>query len=143
MTKKNLWLLAALIALTTVYICFFTNWFKPKTIRIFSTTQPIRHFEPRHGRPFVLFGLTSKFQLTEVKVVPLAEWQANPETLPVWHLISASNSAPVEQFFYGEHIHGMKPAIAGVHPEKLQTNVTYRLFLAAGKTTGWHDFEIK
>jgi hypothetical protein len=50
---------------------------------------------------------------------------------------------PVKSFFYGQFIGGMKPAIKGVRPEPLETNVTYRLFLTAGKIKGEHDFELK
>jgi hypothetical protein len=37
----------------------------------------------------------------------------------------------------------MRPAIKGVRPEPLETNVTYRLLVTAGKIKGEHDFELK
>ena len=36
----------------------------------------------------------------------------------------------------------MDPAVEGSRPEPLQPGVTYRLFVAAGKIKGQHDFQI-
>ena len=93
--------------------------------------------------PYVLFGLEGRFKLTEIKVVPLASFQTNSDTPPVWHLVSDSNSPPVQQFTYGQRIRGMKPAFVGAEPEDLETNIMYRLLLSAGKFKGQHDFEIQ
>jgi hypothetical protein len=147
MDKKQTWLIAALVVVATVYVCFFTNWFKPKTIKIFDTSRHLVD-RPRRGRgnpdlPYVLFGLEGRFKLTEIKVVPLASFQTNSETPPVWHLVSDSNSPPVQQFVYGQRIRGMKPAFSGAEPEDLQTNVMYRLIVSAGRIKGQHDFEIQ
>ena len=143
MAKKNSWLVAALIVLAGIYVCFFTSWFKPRTIKIFYTTRPMRSFVMRHYGPPVFFGLEGNFRLTEVKVVPLADFQAHPDAPPLWHLITDSKSPPVSRFVYGQRIRGMKPAVAGEGPQMLQTNVMYRLFVAAGSIKGWCDFEIK
>jgi hypothetical protein len=147
MHKKQTWLIAVFIVLAAIYVCFFTSWFKPKTIRIFDTS---RHLVDRpwrnHGNqdlPYVLFGLEGRFKLTEIKVVPLASFQTNSGTPPVWHLVSDSNSPPVQQFTYGQHIRGMKPAFSGAEPEDLETNVMYRLLLSAGRIKGQHDFKIQ
>jgi len=54
------------------------------------------HNDGRHGlrsRP--------QLQLTEIKVVPLAEWQTNHSVLPLWHLVSNPKSAPIRFFPYG------------------------------------------
>ena len=88
----------------------------------------------------VLFGLNGAYKLTEVKVVPLDEWKTNPAALPMWHLISDSNSVPVKEFPYGVAIRGMKPAVGKEWPLPLETNETYRIFVAAGSLKGWHDF---
>jgi hypothetical protein len=37
----------------------------------------------------------------------------------------------------------MDPAVAGSRPEPLQPDVTYRLFVAAGKVKGQLDFQIR
>src|ERR1700685_2255256 len=98
MTKKDIWLSAILVALVAIYVCFFTNLFKHKAIRIFYTTNQARAFRAKKGVPYVMFGMEGKFNLTEVKVVPLTDFQNNSETPPIWHLVSDSNSLPVERF---------------------------------------------
>ena len=64
-------------------------------------------------------------------------------TPPLWHLVSDSGSAPVREFVYGQGIRGMKPALKGEGPQPLETNVVYRLFVAAGNIKGTHDFKIR
>jgi hypothetical protein len=145
MTKKNLWLMTTLVVVATIYVCFFTDWFKPHKLTLFDTSRPMQRFRNRRSDlPFVMFGITEgKLKLTEVKVVPLDSYKTNSATPAVWHLISDSNSIPVQRFFYGQRIWGMKPFAAGLPPQPLETNVTYRLFVVAGREKGEHDFEIK
>jgi hypothetical protein len=143
MDKKSTLLVVVLLVLVSVYAVFFTDWFKPHVIKLFYTTRPIEHFRARQDLPYVLFGLEGRYRLTEVKVVSLDDLQKNPATPPVWHLISDSNSVPIKMFSYGEHIHGMKPALAGDAPQDLATNEVYRLFVAAGGTKGQIDFKVK
>ena len=136
--------MTTLVVVATVYVCFFTDWFRPKKITLFDTSRPMQHFRGRKDLPFIMFGITEgKLKLTEVKVVPLDSYQKNPATSPVWHLISDSNSIPVQRFVYGQRIWGMKPFVVGLVPQPLETNVTYRLFVVAGGAKGEHDFEIK
>ncbi len=146
MTKKNWLMTIVLVVLAVVYVFYFTDWFKPKIIQI---THTSRAFGRRPGatadpamRP-ITFSLEPPSRITELKVVPLAAWQTNQNTLPLWHLVASSNAAPVKIFVYGQRLRGLKPAIAGTRAEPLQPNVTYRLFLTAGKAKGQHDFEIK
>jgi hypothetical protein len=146
MDKKQTWLIAALVIVAAVYLCFFTGWFKPKTIRIFDTSrQTIRRMRHKGNQdlPYVLFGLEGNFKLTEIRVVPLASFQTNALTPPIWHLVSDSNSPPVQQFTYGQRIRGMKPAFAGAEPQDLETNVTYHLIVCAGRIRGEHDFKVQ
>lgn len=146
MAKKQWYLLAVLIVLAAVYVCAFTNWGRRPAIQISHAafSRPMRVLRPavRAGnvnRPIVRFDLDRSYRLTEVKVVRLADWQTNKSTLPIWHLISDSNSVPTRRFFYGVPIRGMNP-IMHVRPEPLETNVIYRLFLTAGAAQGRHDF---
>ena len=88
----------------------------------------------------MIFNLDQAYRLTEIKVVRLADWQTNKSTLPLWHLISDSNSIPTKRFYYGAPVRGMKPVVSGTRPEPLATNVIYRLFLTAGHVQGQHDF---
>ena len=144
MTKKNWLLIIFAAALAVVYAVYFTDWFKPKVVQIFHTHRDLDRRPVRDGvLPALKFGLSRKLQLTELTVVPLAAWQTNQHTLPLWHLVTGSNSVPVKEFFYGQFIGGLQPAIKGTHSQSLATNVAYRLFITAGKVTGQHDFMLK
>ena len=138
----------ALMALAGVYVFYFTDWFKPKIIHISHTSRAIRsRFGNKAGvNPEMVpitFGVEPQCTVTEIKVVPLAAWQTNQNTLPLWHLVASSNAAPVKMFSYGQRIRGLKPEVPGAHAEPLQPKVTYRLFVTAGSAKGQHDFEIK
>jgi hypothetical protein len=144
MTKKNWLLVVFLIALGAVYVIWFTDWFKPRTIHVFHTIRDV-HFRRRAADEGsrLIFGVEpAEIKLTEIKVVPLADFQKNPETLPLWHLVTDSNSAPVKDFIYGQRIRGMRPSIAGAEAGPLQTNIVYRIFVKSGRARGQHDFEI-
>ena len=147
MTKKNLWLVLVAVGLVAVYAIWFAGWFQSPAVKIFHTNRNLRpnlRRGPVSGAlPNLIFGVNRPVRFTDVKVVPLAAFETNRSVLPVWHLISDSNSVPVKTFFYGQPIGGMRPAIKGVRPEPLETNVTYRLFVIAGKIKGEHDFELK
>ncbi len=143
MTWKH-WTLIAALVFAVAYACLFAGWFKPKTMGIYHTLRPPGYaMQNRREVPATLsFGLDGRFRLTEIKVVSLAAWQTNHTVPPVWHLVSDSNSVPVNIFSYGQRIRGMKPAVAGARAQPLGTNVAYRLFVTAGKINGQHDFEI-
>ncbi len=148
MTKKNWLLLVVLAVLASVYVFYFTDWFKPKIIHISHTS---RAFRPRLGAKArvnpetvpITFAVEPQCLLTEITVVPLAAWETNQNTLPLWHLVASTNAAPIKMFMYGQHLRGLKPAVPGSRAQELETNVTYRLFVIAGKAKGQHDFEIK
>ncbi len=143
MDKKSTPLVIVLLALVLVYVVFFTDWFKPHVIKLFYTTRPIEHFRARADLPYILFGLEGTYRLTDVKVVSLDDFNKNPNTSPLWHLISQSNSVPIKMFTYGEHIHGMRPNFEGDRPQNLGTNGIYRLFVSAGRAKGQIDFKLK
>lgn len=143
MTKKSVLLVLFAVGLAAIYVFWFSDWFHPRTMKISNTYRNLHPRRP-HGDslPDLIFHVNPRIGLTELKVVPLAGFQTNKDVLPVWHLVSDSNSAPISTFYYGEFIHGMRPAIHGLHAEPLETNVTYRMFLAAGRVKGEHDFEL-
>jgi len=143
MAKKNILLIGILLVLIVAYAIFFTDWFQTRTIKIYYTMRPMEHFRARHDLPYILFITAGKFRLTEIKVASVDELQRNPGTQPLWHLVSDSNSIPVREFIYGQHIHGMKPFIEGEDPGDLDTNVVYRLSVAAGSAKGSVDFKLK
>jgi hypothetical protein len=141
MTKKSLLLVLFAIGLVTVYVIWFSDWFLPRTVQIFHTSRNL-HPNARFGNS-LQFGVTHQTRFTELKVVPRDAFETNKNVVPVWHLVSDSNSIPVKTFFYGQFIGGMHPAIKGVRAEPLETNVFYRMFITAGKVRGQHDFELK
>lgn len=144
MTKQNGFLIGIAVILLTVYAVYFTDWFRPQTLKIFHTSRNLRPQLTKAGAiPSLIFGFNRQMKLTEIKLVPLAESQTNSRTLPLWHLVSDSNSVPVKSIFYGQSIRGLKPAVPGTRPQPLATNVTYRLIVEAGKIKGEHDFELK
>ena len=148
MTKKNWLLVIILMVLSGIYVFYFTDWFKPKTIHISHTSRATR---PRHGKKLddqpatvpVTFGVEPECRLTEITVVPLAAWQTNRNALPVWHLVASSNSVAIKMFTYGQRLRGLEPAVPGTRAGSLQPGVTYRLFVAAGDAKGEHDFTAK
>jgi hypothetical protein len=144
MTKKN-WMLAALaVVLAVVYVIYFTDWFRPKTVTIFSAYRDlgVRAAREQGALSALRFSSNRELRLTEIKVVSCADLATNKNAFALWHLISESNSVPIKWFFYGQRIGGMHPAIKGIHPHLLETNVTYRIFVTAGKITGQHDFKL-
>jgi hypothetical protein len=142
--KKN-WLIFVVAAvLAVVYVVYFTDWFKPKTIQIFHTYRNLRARPQREGAlPALIFGLNRPCQINEVKLVSLAEYQTNQNVLPLWHLVSDSNSVPIKTFYYGQNLRGLKPEVPGSRAQPLTSEVTYRLIVTAGKIKGEHDFELK
>ena len=143
MPQKQWFLVAITLVLAVIYACCFTGWFQHKEIHIASTNRAALSRVRVEGMSgSVTFGLDGRYRLTEVKVVPLAAWQANPAVVPVWHLVGNRKSAPIKFFVYGENISGMKPVIAGAKAGPLEDRVTYRLFVSAGSVKGQHDFWI-
>lgn len=147
MPKKQWVLLAVFIVLAAVYIRAFTHWGRRPPMQISYAADSNPRVAARQrlkavsiDTANVRFNLDRRYPLTEVKVVRLADWQTNKFTMPLWHLVSDSNSVPTQRFYYGAPIRGMKPAVAKSRPTPLETNVTYRLFLTAGRVVGQRDF---
>jgi hypothetical protein len=145
MTKKNLLLTLLAASLAVVYGVWFTHWFRPATVRIFHVSRNLRAGPSRgNALPNLIFGCAGNpVRLTELRVVPLATYETNKHAAPLWHLVSDSNSVPVKTFFYGQFIGGMRLAMKGVPAGPLESNVTYRLLITAGRVNGQHDFELK
>lgn len=89
------------------------------------------------------FGLDRKCELTEIKVIPVAALGAGSNAVPLWHVVSDSNSVPVKVFAYGDHIRGLRPLVQKSRPMPLEPNVTYRLSVRAGRASGQHDFSVR
>jgi hypothetical protein len=147
MAKKQWMLLAVFVLLAVVYVCAFTHWGRRPAIQISHTANSRQKgvVGPRVragaiNTAILTFNFDRPYQFTEIKVVRLADWQTNKSALPLWHLISDSNSVPTKKFSYGVALLGMRPVVSSAWPQPLETNVTYRLFLTAGPVTGQHDF---
>jgi hypothetical protein len=148
MAKKQLVLIGVAVILFGVYACYFSGWFTPKQIFI---QHSLRVGVPPRGAMgriekvddkmnVMTFAFNGKFDLTEVKVVALAEIQTNKYAHPLWHVVTESNSVPMKAIVYGMRIRGMQPKVKGAEADPLDANVAYRLIVDAGKVHGEHDF---
>lgn len=131
------------ITLATVYMIFFTEWFRPQTVHIYHTSRPgAKAMKSRRDLPVpITFGFGQRYRFTEIEVVSPAALETNKNALPLWHLVSASNSVPTASFNYGQQVHGMQPSIKGIRALPLEPDTTYRLIVSAGKIKGEHDFK--
>src|SRR5665213_1035477 len=141
MQKKEMAWICLLLLLGGLYIHFFGHWFDKKQIVIRASFRPSRRVKAEVWP--VSFALNDEYKLTSVKVVPLQADTHAPGPTPVWSLISDSNSVPTRAFRYGQHILGMKPALAGFHPYALVPDFVYRIILTAGDIAGSNDFRTK
>lgn len=121
------------------------DWFARDRIQIYDRSRPVRAVF-RRGSPDdsaidpIVFGFDRKLKLTMLKVVALSALETNKYPLPVWHLVSDSNSLPIKAFTYGMRIPGMRPAVEGVRPVPLEPGEKYRLLIEAGPLKEQHDF---
>ncbi len=144
-SKSLLFIILALLVAALGVRWFIAHRASAKTIKVFHTSRPSEWMmrTRREGTAPLTFGLDSRWRLTEIKVVALAEWETNQFASPLWHLVSDSNSVPVSTFLYGQRIRGMKPEVAGAQPKPLEPGTTYRMFIAAGNVLGQHDFNVQ
>jgi len=147
MTRKKMLLIGAVLVVG-LYFYLYRDWFGGKEMQIYhrlSAGSPVRKPSRTNQIPAgasVAFGFGRKYEFTDLKVIAVGELKTNPAALPLWHLVSDSNSVPVSGFLYGERIRGMRPAVKKARPEPLQSNVTYRLIVDTGRQKGQHDFTI-
>jgi hypothetical protein len=147
-SKKEIILVAFVAMMAGVYAYFFTDWFRPKFIRVESSVRPVREAWGPNGRVDragkqlndVSFSLHKDYRLTSVQVVALDEARTNRYPHALWSLASKSGSEPVNAISYGTPIAGMAPAVAALEVEPLERGVQYRLLLEAGSIKGTNDF---
>lgn len=139
-TRKELLLVAFVAVLVGVYVCFFTDWFKPKTIHIEHNVRPMGGRGPRPVY-VVSFALDREYKLTSVKVVA-ANDATNAAGFALWHVATDAKSPTTKGFIYGGDIPGLKPFVSGSQPAPLEPNIVYRLVVEAGRIKGEHDFSI-
>lgn len=126
------------------------DWFASDTIQISHRLSPwlqnkrpgVRANPNDLGVP-VTFSLNGFYKLASLRVIEAAKFETNQYAVPVWRIISDSNSVATSSFNYGSFIRGMRPEAKGVKPVPLQPGVTYRLFVVTEKALkAQHDFMI-
>ena len=138
---KKTWLLIAVAALLgAVYLYYFTDFINTPNIQIIKSDRPVRSARGRGGVFPITFTLDGRYELTAVKVIPLAEASTNKHVKPLWHLVAPKHSDPVKGFLYGQPIRGMQPAASNAAPAALEANTPYRLTVEAGRARGQIDF---
>jgi hypothetical protein len=151
MNKNTTVLVVVAVILGAVYVYFFTDWFQKETIQVIPTIRPsgrMGNIPRSKGDPAVYpvsFAFSGKYQLTSVKVVAADDLRTNKYPVPLWDLISDSQSIPTKSLVYGVAPRGMKPAIPRARPQPLMPDVDYILLLDAGKIkaqTNFHTREI-
>lgn len=91
----------------------------------------------------VTFMLNGFYKLTSVRVFESAKIETNKYAVPLWRIISDSNSVATSSFNYGSYIKGMHPEAKGTRPEALQPGITYRLVVVTDKKLeAQHEFTI-
>jgi len=125
------------------------DWFAADTIQIAHRLSPWMENKRPGGRnpndlgmP-VTFTLNGFYKLTSVRVFEAAKLETNQFAVPIWRIVSDSNSVPISSFNYGSHIRGMRLEAKGVRAEPLQPGVGYRLLVVTDKNIkAQHDFLI-
>jgi hypothetical protein len=148
MTRKQWLLLAIAVVLAGISLYLNKDWFAKDGIQIYHRSRPIpaallRRKMNASENPAVepiVFGFNRRLKLTSLKVVPLNAFETNKYVLPLWYLISESNSVPIKDFAYGMPIKGMHPKVKEAVPHPLEPDVPYRLFVEAGEIKLQHDF---
>ena len=126
------------------------DWFAGDNIHIYHRSLPDRPSLFKRKRPAatdnspvnpVLFGFDRKLKLTSVQVFLRSMIETNKYALPVWHLVSESNSIPTRDLTYGAPVKGMHPKFKDATPDQLQPGEKYRLVIETAALKAQHDFE--
>jgi hypothetical protein len=140
MSRNTYVLVAVALLLGICYSIFFTDWFRSPPIQIIPQIRP----GPSKNDVYpVTFTFDHPYQLTYVKVVERDAYLTNKNALPLWYLVTKSNSVPVQGMTYGVLVRGMSPFSSNTPPATLQPGVSYRLLLKAGRAKGEVDFQTR
>lgn len=134
-----------LLLITVVCLAFggsfvYRGWIRPVSIKISLPRSAGAPGRAGSAPAVAAFNLDAKYRLTSVKVVAVDRGSTNPASMPLWHLVSATGSKPVDRILYGLPIDGMSPVQSNNPPQRLIRDITYRLILEAGKARGQLDF---
>jgi len=127
-------LLALALVLGVVYVRYFTDWSRPKSIQIFPLVRPQAG---RAGAQPVAFMLDRERRLTSVRIWPVRDLRASETAPPIWALEAESNSVPTKAILYGVPVEGMRQRMP---PKALEPGVPYRLEIEEGGLLGTVDF---
>jgi hypothetical protein len=146
LNKKTAFQIVLLMFLLGVAACYWSALSKPPKIQILYTLHGRRAPRPADAsanppRLEVAFGMDQLYELTSIKVVPLAEWTTNKEAHPLWHLTAKTHSPPVKAFLYGQDLEGME-SVSGASAEPLTTNADYLLLIEAGRRRDECNFKL-
>lgn len=113
------------------------------TLRLRMAIARRRPSNPPASLPLIpTFTLGKDYRITSIKLIRVDELKEKGFAHPLWELTTDSKSYPTRVFLYGRGIPGMHPKVAEAEPEPLETNVAYRIEVAAGRLEGHHDFTI-
>jgi hypothetical protein len=142
-------LIALVVVLGGISLYLNRDWFAGDNIHISHRSLPSRGlFKRKRPTPAdnspsnpVTFGFDRKLKLTSVQVFVLSAIETNKYALPIWHLISESNSVAMRDLTYGVPIKGMHPKVPNATPDELQPGEKYRLMIETASLKAQHDFE--
>src|SRR6516164_5318199 len=96
--RKKLWIAASVLVVAGLLAYIYRDAFRPQEILITHRVvvgPPIRGLS-RTNQDLkiaqVAFGLDRKYKLTEIKVISLTALETGTKMVPLWHVISDSNS---------------------------------------------------
>src|ERR1051325_6938409 len=138
MARKNWMLVALVVILGGISLYLNRDWFAGDNIHISHRSLPPRPGLFKRKRPVpvddspvnpVTFGFDRKLKLTSVQVFVLSAIETNKYALPIWHLVSESNSVPTKDLTYGAPVKGMHSKVPKATPDQLQPGEKNRLMI--------------
>lgn len=146
MQKQSTVLCLTLLVLGSVYVAYFTDWFRTESIQIVYQPRMIaQRMDPKRGletKPVfpIAFGFLRKYTFTSVQVVKTDELRNEKYPTPLWHLVSETNSRPTKALVYGVIPPGMRPAVDDSQPQPLEPGTSYTLLVEASGLKGATNF---
>jgi hypothetical protein len=137
---RYLLLAVFLVCLAFGGLYVYREWIRPVTIKISQPKEPPKAGMINTSGSRTTFNFDGKYRLTSVKVIRSGA-ATNQPAPPLWHLVAATGSLPVDRIVYGLPIPGMQPAQSNSPPQRLLPEIGYVLVLEAGKAHGQLEFK--
>src|SRR5437868_4728923 len=99
---KKIFIALAVLLVIGIYAYLYGDWFRAQPIQIFHEVAVMRargraaRENPNARTVGVVFGLDKKYEITELKVVSVADLQTNQNAYALWHMVQVSNTVPVK-----------------------------------------------